>query len=98
MKKRCALYRHFDARGRLLYVGISLNALSRLAEHSVNAKWYPNIVSVTLDHYPTVMEARAAERFAIVHEMPLHNVCHSGRLNYRMPLPNGGLLTVQDIL
>jgi hypothetical protein len=28
------LYRHFDAEGCLLYVGISLNAIARLAVHT----------------------------------------------------------------
>lgn len=34
---RTALYRHFDAAGALLYVGISLNSIQRTAQHKHGA-------------------------------------------------------------
>lgn len=92
--KRCTLYRHFGSDGRLLYVGISLNALGRLEEHSIQAEWFPLIATVTLEHYSSIGEAREAERSAIIHEMPIHNVKHAHRLHYRFT----DELIVQDVL
>jgi len=42
------LYRHFDATGRLLYVGISLFAFRRLAAHERNAGWWKDVRTVTI--------------------------------------------------
>jgi hypothetical protein len=90
----CTLYRHFAADGRLLYVGISLNALGRLDEHSNVSKWYPLIRIVTLEHYDSVEDARMAEMLAIAHEHPLHNIRHvSVDLSAKIDE-----LTIQDVL
>lgn len=74
--KRHHLYRHFDAAGRLLYVGISLNALQRLLEHD-QAPWFDEIVRVEISRYPTRLAALAAERQAIRGEGPAHNIMHA---------------------
>lgn len=68
------LYRHFDADGNLLYVGISLSALKRLAQHSQSAQWYCQIARVSIEHFPTREEALDAEALAIHRENPLHNI------------------------
>jgi hypothetical protein len=68
------LYRHFDADGKLLYVGISLSALSRLAQHKDHSAWYKSIVNVTIQEFPSREEALAAERRAILEEQPAHNI------------------------
>lgn len=68
-----ALYRHWNAFGRLLYVGISLNAVARLVGHRQTAPWFGEIVEVTVDHYPSREEARAAEVRAIKTEKPAYN-------------------------
>jgi len=46
---KCCLYRHFDAQGNLLYVGISRNAAARLRGHKI-ASWYDDISSITIEH------------------------------------------------
>lgn len=69
-----SLYRHFDAAGRLLYVGISLNALSRLSQHKSESSWFFNITRVEIEQHPTRAAAAAAEIEAIRTEDPLHNV------------------------
>lgn len=74
---KTALYRHFDAFGRLLYVGISGSHLRRLAQHADGASWATDIASVTVDHYPTRAVAVAAERQAIRTERPAHNIAHA---------------------
>lgn len=68
------LYRHFDADGKLLYVGISLSAIKRLGEHAANSHWYCSIRTVTIEHFDTREQAIAAETAAIKNERPAHNI------------------------
>ena len=69
-----ALYRHYDAEGTLLYVGISLNAAARLAQHREHATWYSQITSVTIEKFDSRDEALAAETVAIRKESPRYNI------------------------
>jgi hypothetical protein len=71
--KPTALYRHFDGEGRLLYVGISLSAIIRLATHRASP-WFDEIASVEIERYQTRKDALTAELAAIHNEKPLHNV------------------------
>ena len=34
------LYRHFDRLGELLYVGISISTMRRLAQHKTQSAWF----------------------------------------------------------
>lgn len=68
------LYRHFDAEGRLLYVGIALNPLARLADHNNNSHWVDEIRSMTIEAFSTREEALIAERRAVESEAPMHNM------------------------
>lgn len=72
-KGKTALYRHYNAEGKLLYVGISLNHLARLTQHRSSAHWYEEIVQVTIEWFATRDEAENAEQVAIIGENPLHN-------------------------
>jgi hypothetical protein len=67
------LYRHFDAEGRLLYVGISLSAIHRLAQHKKTAEWHKNIAKVTVETFETREAALLAETIAIQKENPIYN-------------------------
>ncbi len=80
-----ALYRHFDAAGRLLYVGISLSVLTRLSQHMAASSWADEIASMTVARFATRDEAHAAEREAIRTENPLHNL-----MRYALKLEAGG--------
>ncbi len=71
-----ALYRHFDAEGRLLYVGVSKNAAARFSQHA-DKPWFDEIANMTVERFPTRAEAEAAERAAIRAESPIHNIIHS---------------------
>lgn len=71
------LYRHFDAEGRLLYVGISLSVVHRLQQHLAGSSWAHEITRVEVAKYATRGEALAAERAAIETEKPLHNKQHN---------------------
>lgn len=70
---RTALYRHFDAAGALLYVGISLSAVQRLGQHRDTAGWYSQIARVSIEWLPDRSAALAAEAIAIARENPKHN-------------------------
>jgi hypothetical protein len=68
------LYRHFDADGTLLYVGISLSTIHRLSEHAQCSHWFWRIARVEITPYATRDAAAKAELIAIQHEHPLYNV------------------------
>lgn len=74
----CALYRHFDADGVLLYVGISLSAVQRLSQHSASP-WSDRIARVDVERFPSREAAERAEREAIQTERPKHNATHAIR-------------------
>lgn len=71
---KCALYRHFDAEGALLYVGISLRPFTRTSQHVSLAPWADQIANVKIEYFPTRSEAMAAEARAVQEENPLHNI------------------------
>ncbi len=45
---KVALYRHFDAAGKLLYVGVSLDTIRRTAQHAHGAQWFHEISSIEI--------------------------------------------------
>jgi hypothetical protein len=67
------LYRIFDARGRLLYIGITGNLRTRILRHSLT-DWWPTGAQVTVEVYPNRVAALLAERLAVAAERPLVNV------------------------
>lgn len=68
-----ALYRHFDAAGVLLYVGISVNPFARTSEHVCAAPWARQVVSITVEWHLSRRAALAAELAAIRSERPQFN-------------------------
>lgn len=79
MSDRTALYRHIDAAGALLYVGISLQPFKRLDQHGGQSHWFRQIASVTVEYFDTRTEAMAAEKEAIKVERPRHNIIHADK-------------------
>lgn len=74
------LYRHFDASGRLLYVGISFGAVARLQSHKRDgSEWFNMIARVEVEKFHTRSAAKKAERKAIREERPIYNKAHKGR-------------------
>jgi len=74
---KTALYRHYDADGALLYVGIALSPLARLAQHRASA-WVHEIARVEIDWHETREAALEAERQAIIEKNPKHNKAGRG--------------------
>lgn len=81
---KTALYRHFGENDVLLYVGISLSATTRLAQHSKNAPWYEDIKRITIEYLDTRELAIIAEKKAIIFERPLFNQEYY-KHKYRIP-------------
>lgn len=68
------VYRCFDAEGRLLYVGCTVNPKDRIAQHRDTAWWGDRIASARMTVFPHRDYALAKEREAIFAERPVCNV------------------------
>jgi predicted GIY-YIG superfamily endonuclease len=69
-----AVYRLFDASGRLLYVGMGRNPLTRWASHAEQHAWWADVATYSVVWHDTRQEAAAEEREALRHEDPVHNI------------------------
>lgn len=67
------VYRCFTADGSLVYIGSTSTRLKRLKIHETQSGWWPEVADVKTDRFPTIFEARAAERLAIIAEAPAYN-------------------------
>lgn len=85
LPQRHHLYRHYDGEGRLLYVGIAVDALKRLNQHYDTAEWYDEIVYVTIQRYSDRTDLEIAEKVAIEQESPLFNRTGSLRVKNARP-------------
>lgn len=75
--RRCALYRHFDVDGVLLYVGISEQPGARSNGHASDSIWVQFAVREEAMWLDTREEALELERVAIQTEKPLFNRQHA---------------------
>src|SRR5687767_14669939 len=78
-----SLYRFYDAAGRLLYIGITVDVTIRWSSHTRGKPWWKDVVRATVEHHPNRAAVLAAEEAAIKAEKPLYNVTH----NRRRPRP-----------
>ncbi len=69
-----SVYRFFDDRDVLLYVGMTNSLSHRLAQHEAKKSWWRAVSSVTIEHYNTREQAAIAEREAIRAELPYWNI------------------------
>jgi hypothetical protein len=72
-----ALYRWYDAAGRLLYVGITEDLTTRTASHGRKSSWSAFAVRRTVVRYPDRKSAETMERYVIRDERPLFNHVHN---------------------
>ena len=72
--RACAVYRHFDFAGTLLYVGVSVEPDKRTSAHMRRSIWHKLIDHITIEWHPSVASAIKAETRAIFHENPIYNV------------------------
>jgi len=80
------LYRLWDSKGGLLYVGISKSALGRIGQHFQEKEWASDIASMTIEHFPDRASVERAEKYAIARENPLHNKQRFGGLLNEKPI------------
>lgn len=80
---KTALYRHFDADGRLLYVGLTSSLDRRGREHRASADWWHQVKTTRAEMCLSKEHARDLERVAIRHEKPLYN-----KSNSKAPTPH----------
>ena len=69
-----ALYRLYDAGGKLLYIGISGSLKKRLAMHADSKPWWPEVTRKTVEWHTTRASAAKTELKAIRSERPAHNM------------------------
>lgn len=87
MSEPTSLYRHFDADGILLYVGISLSWPKRTKDHVRGSRWFDAVVKVEIERFASRDEALAAERRAIQAERPVFNIVHNCEPKPAKPKP-----------
>lgn len=71
------VYRLYDKRRTLLYVGISKTLMGRMSQHADGKAWWPQVARIDVEHFLSRDAALEAERVAIQSERPLHNVVHN---------------------
>ena len=72
------LYRHFDAGGRLLYIGLTSNPRNRILNHKSSQKtqsfWFRNVTTIKVRFASRIKDkALDMESNAIIRERPLYN-------------------------
>lgn len=72
--RRTALYRHFDAEGRLLYVGITDGLTQRDKQHAHFSSWHDDVEETKTQWCLSRQHALDLEAVAIRHEKPIHNI------------------------
>jgi len=79
MNGKCALYRHFDKAGKLLYVGVAIQPISRTRDHSHTAEWFHRVVRIEIEWCASREAALWAEGTAIKNEKPEFNIIRPGK-------------------
>lgn len=80
---RTALYRHRDAAGRLLYVGISATPDLRAEQHRARSDWWRFVADTQTEWFASGEEAAQAERETIETERPIFNQTHNRKARDR---------------
>jgi hypothetical protein len=70
---RCAVYRHYDAEGALLYVGMSGNPTVRMYQHRSKTEWARRVARSETYWFDTREEAAEVERQLIAELGPAQN-------------------------
>lgn len=73
-RKPHLVYRFYDRRGRLLYVGCTVDPKRRFRDHRCQRPWWSDVAEVTGWWYPDQFTARDVEARAIATELPIYNV------------------------
>lgn len=72
-----SVYKYYDKRDMLIYVGITSRAMKRNTEHNLTKQWWPHVVRQDVEHYPTRARALAQEKRLIQKHLPPFNKQHN---------------------
>jgi predicted GIY-YIG superfamily endonuclease len=95
---KTALYRHFNAQGQLLYVGITCDPVRRTATHFVNSDWAADLARIEVEWHDSKKAAIDAECRAIRSEQPVNNCGAGQRKKSGVSKPTGGIADNSAIL
>ncbi|HZP53869.1 hypothetical protein [Actinocrinis sp.] len=79
LPEHTAVYRLYDDKGVLLYVGQSNAPLERYVEHRDTKPWWPQVAEHSIEWRTSLEQALRTEKRAIRDEWPLHNIAHQPR-------------------
>lgn len=68
-----SVYRMWDSRGDLLYVGVTCRHGDRIHEHLLSKPWFKKVAEIEWEEYPCRLDAMFAEAEAINRERPRYN-------------------------
>lgn len=71
--ERTSVYQYFDARGVILYAGITAQGPGRQNQHNKTAEWWDFVASQAVEHYDTREVAQARETMLIRQHRPPFN-------------------------
>lgn len=71
--ERTALYKLYDGDELLLYVGIAADPKQRWSQHRAEKPWWNRVVTRTIEWFPDLPSALAAEMDCIRSERPIFN-------------------------
>lgn len=71
------VYWHYDADGRLLYVGMTSDIEARTNQHRYTTRWWHAVERVVSTRFDDAHKARSVEQSAIESGRPLYNVKHN---------------------
>jgi hypothetical protein len=72
-----SVYRYYDRRGALIYVGITRQAIGRNRQHNEAAEWWRFVARQEVEHHPSRAEAAAREVELIRQYRPPFNKQHN---------------------
>ena len=73
------VYRIYDAKGRLLYVGQTTSGSARIRQHLKAQPWADQVARVAYMDCSDKLAMDSVERHLIEHLAPLHNIQHNGK-------------------
>lgn len=90
------LYRFYNRRDQLLYVGITyFKGIRRFSQHKRSKGWWEEVDTIRVEHFTDRIAAREAELKAIERENPRYNLADVPATPPEVQYPEPALVTVQ---
>jgi predicted GIY-YIG superfamily endonuclease len=70
----CCLYKHLNASGEVLYVGIASEVWKRSVQHEGKSSWFKDVRTIEVEHFPNREAAIEAEETTVMALKPRFNV------------------------